>query len=328
MPKPAVPKSLDDYYDRIARWQLAPLWERLANLVTKEPEIDAVPYLWDYDALRPILLESAELISEEEAERRVLILENPGLCGQSAATNTLFAGLQLIMPGEIAPSHRHTPSALRFIIESQDAYTSVNGERADMSPGDLVLTPSWSWHHHRHEGQDPVIWLDVLDLPLIRAIGSRFVEHHPEQQVPETANSGSNSIVRYPFEPAREALEKMKAHSEWDASHGLKKEYTDPMTGGSVMPTLSAFLQLLPGGFNGTRYQSSEGAIYCVVSGCGTVTVGTGENESQFSYKPNDVFAIPCWCEHAFVATEDSVLFSASDRGLQKQLGIWRERRN
>jgi len=328
MPKPAVPKSLDDYCDSIARWQVAPLWERLANLVTQEPEIDAVPYLWDFDALRPILLESAELISEEEAERRVLILENPGLSGQSAATNTLFAGLQLIMPGEIAPSHRHTPAALRFIIESRDAYTSVDGERADMSPGDLVLTPSWCWHYHSHEGQDPVIWLDVLDLSLIRAIGSRFVEHHPKRREPESASSGRNSTVRYPFESAREALERMKTHCEWDASHGLKKEYIDPMTGGSVMPTLSAFLQLLPGGFSGTRYQSSESSVYSVVSGRGKVFVGTGEKEAVFSYKPNDVLAIPCWCAHAFIATEESVLFSASDRGLQKQLGIWRERRS
>ncbi len=346
MPKPAVPKSLDDYYVRIARWQLAPLWERLAKLVPPEPEIDAVPYRWDYDALRPILLESAELIAEDEAERRVLILENPGLSGQSATTNTLLAGLQLIMPGEIAPSHRHTPAALRFIIESQGAYTSVNGERADMTPGDLILTPSWCWHDHCHEGQDPVVWLDVLDLPLVRAIGSRFVEHYPEQRVPERARSDENfyrygmnmapvsgdrsvktSLLRYPFERAREALEKMKAHSEWDASHGLKMEYIDPMTGGSVMPTLSAFLQLLPSGFSGTRYQSSEGAVYCVVSGRGSVTVGTGENKEVFSYKPNDLLAIPCWCAHAFAATEESVLFSASDRGLQTQLGIWRERR-
>jgi gentisate 1,2-dioxygenase len=228
------------------------------------------------------------------------------------------------MPGETAPPHRHTPAALRFIIESQDAYTSVDGERADMSPGDLVLTPSWSWHHHSHEGQDPVIWLDVLDLPLIRAIGSRFVEHYPEQRLPELTRSSSTSPIRYPFERAREALEKMKAHSE----HGLKMEYTDPMTNGPVMPTLSAFLQLLPSGFSGARYQSSEGSVYCVVSGRGRVAVGAGEDNAVIFYKPNDVFAIPSWCAHAFVATEESVLFSASDRGLQRQLGIWRERRS
>ena len=347
MTEPAVPKSLEDYYTRIARRQLAPLWERLAKLVPPEPEIDAVPHLWDYDALRPILLESAELIAEEEAERRVLILENPGLSGQSAVTNTLFAGLQLIMPGEIAPSHRHTPAALRFIIEGQDAYTSVNGEKADMTPGDLILTPSWCWHDHGHEGQDPVVWLDVLDLPLLKALGSRFVEHNREQRELKRSGSDENlhrygmnmapvdsersrgtSPIRYSFERAREALEKMKAHNEWDESLGLKMEYIDPMTGGSVMPTLSAFLQLLPSGFSGTRYQCSEGAVYNVVSGRGSVTVGTDENKEMFSYKPNDVFAIPCWCAHAFAATEEAVLFSASDRGLQTQLGVWRERRS
>jgi gentisate 1,2-dioxygenase len=347
MTEPAVPKSLDDYYARIARRQLAPLWERLAKLVPPEPEIAAVPYLWDYDDLRPILLESAELITEEEAERRVLILENPGLSGQSAVTNTLFAGFQLIMPGEIAPSHRHTPSALRFIIEGQDAYTSVNGERADMTPGDLILTPSWCWHDHGHEGQDPVVWLDVLDIPLLKALGPRFVEHNREQRelkrsrpdenlhcygmnmAPvDSERSGDTSPIRYPFDRARETLEKMKAHNEWDESLGLKMEYIDPMTGVSVMPTLSAFLQLLPSGFSGTRYQCSEGAVYSVVSGRGSVTVGTGENRETFSYKPNDVFAIPCWYAHAFAATEESVLFSTSDRGLQTQLGIWRERRS
>lgn len=326
MPQSASPERLEDYYARIASWQVAPLWERLANLVTREPRIDAVPYLWNYDALRPILLESAELISEEEAERRVLILENPGLSGQSAATNTLFAGLQLIMPGESAPLHRHTPSALRFVIESQDASTYVNEEQVVMSPGDLVLTPSWSWHHHTHEGRAPVIWLDVLDLPLISAIGSRFVEHVSEQHAPQEAKPSGISLVHYPFKPAREALEEMKIHSECDTSHGFKKEYTDPMTGGPIMPSISAFLQLMPCGFRGTRYQSSEGAVYCVVSGRGTVSIDKGENEASFCFKPNDVFAIPCWCEHAFEAAEETVLFSASDRGMQEHLGIWRER--
>ena len=328
MPKPAIPKRLDDYYARIASWQVAPLWERLAKLVTQEPQIDAVAYLWNYEALRPILLESAELISEEEAERRVLILENPGLLGQSAATNTLFAGLQLILPGETAPSHRHTPSALRFIIESRNAHTFVNGERVEMSPGDLVLTPSWSWHHHSHEGREPVIWLDVLDLPLVRSIGSRFVEHDSDKHAPQEANSAGNSLVHFPFEPARDALEEMRTHTECDASHGFRNEYTDPVTGRPVMPSLSAFLQLLPGGFSGVRYQSSDGAVYWVVSGRGTVTIGTDENESSFHYESNDVFAIPCWCAHAFETSEETVLFSASDRGIQEHLGIWREHRS
>jgi gentisate 1,2-dioxygenase len=209
-------QTLDEYYARIAREKLSPLWERLADLVPPEPRIEALAYRWEYAAVKPFILESSRLIEEEEAERRVLILENPGLVGQSAVTNTLFAGLQLMMPGEIARSHRHTQSAIRFIIEGEDAFTSVDGERVDMSPGDLILTPTWRWHDHSHEGDSPVIWLDVLDIPLIRAIGSRFVEPYPEQRVPQRTASrhysanmapvggaprNEPSPLRYPFEP-------------------------------------------------------------------------------------------------------------------------------
>ena len=146
----------------------------------------------------------------------------------------------------------------------------------------------------------------------------------------EHAAAAASSLLRYPFERAREALEQMKTNSDLDASHGLKMEYINPRTGGPAMPTLSAFLQLLPRGFVGERYQSSEGSVYSVVSGRGTVTVtvGSGESKDVFTYKPNDIFTIPCWCAHAFAASEESVFFSASDRGLQTQIGIWRERRN
>jgi len=323
-----------------------PLWERLSDLLPAEPQVASVPYLWDYEALRPVLLESAELIDEHEAERRVLVLENPGLEGQSAITESLFAGLQLIMPGEIAPSHRHTPAALRFILESNNAYTSVEGERVDMSPGDFIVTPSWSWHDHVSESTDPVVWLDVLDLPTVRALGPRFAEHHPENRVPErvapgdslfrygmnmapvgSTTSGPTSPLRYPYDTAREALEKLKGHSEWDACHGLKMEYVDPTTGSSALPTISAFLTLLPQGFKAKPYRTTEGIIYCVVEGCGKVAVGRGDDQTTFDYKPKDIFAVPCWRPHAFAATEETVLFSASDRAIQTKLGIWKESR-
>ena len=97
------------------------------------------------------MMESGGLITAKEAERRVLILENPGLPGQSRITNSLFAGLQMILPGEVAPAHRHTPSALRFIIEGHGAYTAVEGERTLMEPGDFVITPPWTWHDHGNE---------------------------------------------------------------------------------------------------------------------------------------------------------------------------------
>src|SRR6185312_12820344 len=144
----------DAFYERIDPQHMAPLWTRLKALVPKEPTPVGVPHRWRYAEVRPYVLESAQHISAKEAERRVLILENPGLRGSSQVTNTLYAGLQLIMPGEVAPAHRHTQSALRFIVEGRGAYTAVEGEKTVMEPGDFVITPSWTWHHHGNDSAE------------------------------------------------------------------------------------------------------------------------------------------------------------------------------
>ncbi|HEV8520057.1 MAG TPA: cupin domain-containing protein, partial [Burkholderiales bacterium] len=137
-----------EFYERIAHHDLAPLWEVLGTLVPQRPATPGVPGWWRYRDVRSYLMESGELISAAEAERRVLILENPGMRGSSSITHSLYAGLQLILPGEIAPSHRHTQSALRFVVEGTGAYTAVDGERVTMQPGDFIITPSWTWHDH------------------------------------------------------------------------------------------------------------------------------------------------------------------------------------
>ena len=163
--KPEMTNARADYYGRIDEYNMAPLWEVLHKLLAHEPVTEATPHLWNYDSLRPSLMESADVISTEEAERRVLILENPSMRGKSCITEALYAGLQLIMPGEIAATHRHSPAALRFIVEGSRAYTAIDGEKAYMEPGDLILTPSWVWHDHGHDGEVPVVWLDGLDIP-------------------------------------------------------------------------------------------------------------------------------------------------------------------
>lgn len=336
--------ALEDFYRRIEGDCLVPLWERLADLLPEQPRVQARPYLWDYEALRPRLLESAGLIEEDEAERRVLILENPALVGESAATDTLFAGLQLMMAGERAPPHRHSPAALRFILESDNAYTTVNDERFEMNRGDVILTPSWCWHGHGHGGAEPVIWLDILDLPTVRSLGPRFAERREEGPSDPIAGESSHYLygmnmspvqaggtkagrsIRYPYERSREVLERLKSESELDPAVGLKMEYRDTAGGGSVLPTISAFLQLLPRGFSGDSYLSTESIVYCVVEGSGSVSVGADESAVYFAYKPNDIFVVPCWYEHTFCATEETVLFSASDRAVQSRLGLWRER--
>ena len=170
--------SREDFYGRIGARNLKPLWEVLRGQLTVEPNPPETAVLWRYDDVRPFLLEAARLISVEEADRRVLVLENPALPGKTRATQSLYAGLQIIMPGEVAPCHRHTPTALRLMVEGEGAYTTVNGERTSMKPGDFVITRSWSWHDHGNEGRGPVVWLDGLDVPLVGFLNAMFFQDY------------------------------------------------------------------------------------------------------------------------------------------------------
>src|SRR5437667_12754886 len=164
------------FYERIGAFNLAPLWERLHGLVTAQPTTPCLPAIWHYRDVRPWLMQSGGLITAQEATRRVLILENPGLKGQTSITHSLFAGLQLILPGEVAPAHRPSPSASRFTIEGNGAYTAVDGERTAMQPGDFVITPSCTWHDHGNDTPEPMVWLDGLDIPIVRLLDASFAE--------------------------------------------------------------------------------------------------------------------------------------------------------
>lgn len=337
----------ESYYARVHEMGLECLWRVNKRLVPPVPDIQAVPHLFRYSSLRDLLLESGDLITTSEAQRRVLNLNNPGFGGEHRITNSLYAGLQLLLPGEIAPAHRHSPSALRFIMEGEGAYTSVDGEKAYMSPGDFIITPSMTWHDHGHEGHAPVLWMDGLDIPTVGAFGPMFFDQYPDEQFPETRPPGDSQarwganmrpanetwekpespVISYPYPRSRGALEKMRKADDWDPYHGLKMQYIDPTTGGSPMPTISAFLQLLPASFRSELYQTTEGMVYVPVEGVGRAVVGDGDNEVTLDWQPWDIFVIPCWYPHRFEADQDCVLFSYSDRVSQQKLGIWRERR-
>jgi gentisate 1,2-dioxygenase len=140
--RPEVTAERREFYERLDRESAAPLWEVLGDIVRADPRTACQPALWRYEDLRPLILESGRIITASEAERRVLILENPGYRGASRITQSIYAGMQLVLPGETAPRHRHTASALRFILEGNGAYTAVDGARITMHPGDLILTPS------------------------------------------------------------------------------------------------------------------------------------------------------------------------------------------
>jgi len=339
--KPQVTAERQEFYQRLGHKAAAPLWEVLSDIVTVKPKPVGIPALWRYDELRPLLMEAGNLITAHEAERRVLILENPALRGLSQITGTLYAGLQLVLPGEVAPSHRHTPSALRFVIESEGGYTAVDGERITMRPGDFIVTPSWTYHDHGNNSNAPIIWMDVLDLPMINHMAVGFAEHHPQETQPVTRPSG-DSLARfgaglfpidyvpeggdspvhvYPWERSRDALLANAGSAQPHRCHGVKMRYENPASGGYPMTTIGTFLQLLPAKFSGAPCRSTDATIYCVREGHGKSTIG----DQVFSWGPNDIFVVPSWTPVAHEAFEQAILFSASDRPVQQALHLWRE---
>jgi gentisate 1,2-dioxygenase len=334
-------KGRGDFYGRASTKHLAPLWRVLHGLVTAEPVPRCVPAMWRYDEVRPYLMEACDLISTEEAERRVLVFENPGLPGQSRITQSLFGGLQIILPGEIAPAHRHTASALRFILEGHDAYTAVAGERTMMEPGDFVITPSMTWHDHGNVGKEPMVWLDGLDMHIVNLLGASFRDGYPGKVHPvdrpdgaSIAEAGSNllpmdaqyasqtsPIFNYTFARTREALvalSKSRKPNEW---HGFKMRYVNPVTGGWAMPTIATTMQLLQRGFETRPYRSTDSTVFVVVEGEGTSRVG----DHSFKWGPRDIFVVPSWVQVVHQASRDSFVFAYSDRVVQEKLDLFRE---
>lgn len=342
----ALRKNADEfarYYARLAKVNMAPLWEVLKNLVTEEPVTPVKPAQWRYSEVRPLLFESAGMISAEQAERRVLVLENPGLPGQSSITHSLYAGIQLVMPGEVAPQHRHSQGALRFILEGRGATTTVDGERFEMYPGDLVLTPSWQWHDHQNETDVPIVWMDGLDIALVNLLDASFMQrsNRAEQDVAKQKETsqiryGANllpiddmpaslnsPLMRYPYDQARATLERMKSASAWDPCNGIRMRYAHPRTGDWAMPTMGPAIQLVPKGFATAPYRATDGTIFAVAEGHGTAKIG----DASFTLSPQDVFVCPPWAWRRFEASDDLVLFTFSDRPVQEKLGLWREER-
>jgi gentisate 1,2-dioxygenase len=346
-PHPTAQLRQQLYRDMDAH-NLTPLWEVLHALVPPQPKTPCEPALWKYEDVRPFLMRAGEAITAEEAVRRVLILENPKLRGQSAVTQSLYAGLQLILPGEVAPSHRHVQSALRFIVEGSGAYTAVDGERTTMHPGDFIITPSWAWHDHGHEADTPVVWLDGLDIPMIRFFDAGFAQNDASKSQKVTRPEGASfaryghnmapvrhdapygktsPIFSYPYARSREALETLERSAPVDAWDGTKLRYVNPQTGGWTMPTIGTFLQKLPAGFAGKPWRQTDGAVYSVVEGEGEVAITNGEQEWRFRFGPRDHFVLPSWHTARLSSAAGCVLFSFSDRPVHEALGIHKEER-
>ncbi len=332
-------------YDEMAPASLTPLWEVLSALVTPEPASAARAHRWTYAVARDYLMRAGDLISAEQAERRVLILENPGLPGQSRITTSLYAGLQLILPGEIAPCHRHTQNALRFVLEGEGAYTAIDGERAIMRPFDLVLTPGGQWHDHANPTTKPMIWLDGLDIPTVSHFDASFSEKLGAAQYAQTAPPGDTlsrygrnlrplrgssadrrpshqPLFHYPYAQWRPALDALAAAEAPDPHLGHALEFLNPADGGPVMATISAHVRLLPRGFRTRSRRATDASVFVVVEGAGEATVA-GET---IALSPRDVLVVPAWKPLELKAAAESlVLFVYSDRACQEKLNLYKE---
>jgi gentisate 1,2-dioxygenase len=274
----------------------------------------------------------------------VLGFLNPALPGRYGATPTLWAGFQYLLPGEVAPAHRHSPAAIRFVIRGEGAFTTVDGDKCLMGRGDLVLTPPWTWHDHGHEGAEPMIWLDGLDLPLVAEMEATFFEPFDGDAQP-VAKPVGDSESRYGLGQLRPTWERWTgAHSpllayKWGPTEAqlrrlatigaspfddVAMEYINPNTGGPLMPTIACWIQLLRPGVRPRAHRHTGSAVYFAFEGQGTTVI----DGQRFDWRAGDLFVVPSWAWHEHASADGpggAILFSVHDTPVIQALGLYRE---
>ena len=338
---PELVAQREAFYRELPQFSMKPLWAVLSDALTTEPRVKSIPYVWRWADVRPRILRAGELVTAEEAERRVLMLLNPGLGERPGATSTLFAGVQLILPGEVARTHHHTPAAIRFIIEGDGAFTAVDGEKSVMSKGDYLTTPNWTWHNHGNESDRPMLWLDGLDIPFVMNVDAVFYEEYPEIEQPITKplddsirRWGSNlrptwqkpggpysPILNYRWTTSRAALHELR-EGEGSPFDGIIMEYVNPYTGGPTLPTMAAYLQLVRRGEHTKAHRHVASTVYHVAEGGGFSVI----HGQRFDWTEGDTFVVPAWAWHEHASEQgEAVLFSFSDRPILQAFALDRE---
>jgi gentisate 1,2-dioxygenase len=339
--------ELDAFYRDLAAVDLRPLWTITEQLLTPTPKIRAVPWLWSASTMKPLARRAIQLVPVERGgERRVLSLQNPGLAGLPYAAGTLWGAIQCLGPHEVAPAHRHSPGAIRFVLEGEGVWTTVNGDACDMVPGDLVLTPSMNWHDHTNAGDSEMFWFDGLDLPMIEALDAIFFEEYPgpgEAQpqpaqhnvserthaagvryvagsVDETLSSQHSKLMNYRWADTSAELDRQAATSDEAL---LRVEYVNPDNGASVLPTMACALHRVRAGRHTLPVRRAGNAVYVVYTGHGWSVI----DGQRFEWGPGDMFVVPSWVavEHSCeTSDQDANLFVVSDEPVLRALGIAR----
>jgi gentisate 1,2-dioxygenase len=335
-------EELEQYLALVRAAGLDAPWSRLGPLIESK-KTHVQPRVWRWAEIEPLLRQSADFVAPGEGtERRILRLANPGV-PERTSTHTLSVAVQYLLPGEVAPAHRHSPNALRFMMRGQGAYTTVEGDKCVMKPGDLVLTPTPMLHDHGNEGSEPVIWFDGLDSPLVRYLEVLTQERHPEERQPvgqvsglserwfgaaglrpvgASASARPDRLIHYRWQTAYAALLQL-AQLEASPFDDVMMEYVDPANGRSVLPTIACYIQMIRPGVHTRAHRQTSSAIYHVVRGAGWTMIDGLRHE----WEEGDFFVVPPSArhEHANDRTDPALLFSLQDVPLLAALGLYRE---
>lgn len=339
----AIP-SLEDFTTSINAKNLRGQWQADEYLqrAIDGPKPAGIPFVWPWQLIYGALLEACAVMPESLTARRNINCSNPGLAPRIGTSHTIVAGFQMVMPGEIAWAHRHSLGAIRFGVEGTNKlYSVVDGEPMMMLPGDLVLTPNWTWHDHHNDSDTAAIWLDVLDVPLVLgALNQTFYEPLGETTQPVREHLGDyvserarlirpaweqrrprNIPFRYPWAEVDPLLREYVRAGREDPYDGVLLEYVNPMSGGPTLPTMSCRIQLLRPRFESRSHRHTSSAVYYVVRGAGSTTV----DGQELRWSERDIFVVPNWARHHHVnGSSESILFSVTDDAVLEVLGLLR----
>ena len=338
--------ATEELYQDMGQNNLIPLWTLEADVMPWTPKPQAIPWLWKWANLYAIAERSGALIPVERGgDRRAIALSNPGLGGVPFATPTLWAAVQWLNGREVAPAHRHTAQAIRFIIDGSGSYSTVDGDRVHLERGDLVLNPPWLWHDHGSDSDERAIWIDGLDIPLNKYLDTSFFEPYTAdtQEVTkvengtvlkygvgqmrpawETRSLDFPPISTYKWTDAEKALNNLAKSGEASPFDDIALEYTNPHTGEAVMKTISCWIQMLRPGVHTQAHRHVGSSVYCAFEGQGSTII----DDQRFDWQAGDLFVIPSWAchEHCNASTsERAILFSFNDSPVMKALGKYRE---
>ncbi|HWU01447.1 MAG TPA: cupin domain-containing protein [Novosphingobium sp.] len=298
---PAAIGSLDALYKAFTALNMEGGWHRSRPALWREPARHFLPCRWRYGEVKPILAAAGQLVGTDQAERRNLTMFNPAPGNIYPTLNTLVAAYQMVRPGEVARAHRHTANALRLILEGQGTYTVVNGQRVEMRPGDVLLTPNWAWHSHENSGQDDCYWMDFLDVPLVHLLEPMFYEPHPEGLEKDIAESQGRALA-FRWEETVARLGKARGQEVCDAHASVQ-------LGDPALKTIRLDMQQLDAGKPTATCRTTANIIYAVVRGSGVTHVDGEAMDWHFG----DTIAVPAWRPYRHLASQDAVLLKVSD---------------